>query len=148
MTNRAIAFGFIFLFVALLGGCASVNLAPPEQDSQAKQFRSKSNVSQVYIYRDQILGSALSIPVKVNGKLLGNTGPKSYFLIELPAGNHVSDSQEGKSTLKLTTRRGRIYFVRQEIVMGFVSGNTKLSVVDAATGKEGVGKSKRIQSSM
>jgi len=71
--NFAVTVGKVAVICAFafLAGCASVNKAPPEADSAAKTFQPKAGVAQVYVYRNESLGAALSMPVTVDGKLAG-----------------------------------------------------------------------------
>ncbi|HEY8939241.1 MAG TPA: DUF2846 domain-containing protein [Cellvibrio sp.] len=124
--------------LALTTGCASVQKASPAEDIAAKTFKSNPDYSRVYIYRNEALGAALSMPVTVDGKLAGNTGPKSFFKFDLPAGKHVFTSQGKKSTLNLTTENGKIYYIWQEVKMGAMSGGSELQVVDQNVGQKGV----------
>lgn len=126
------------LTLALTTGCASVQKASPDEDIAAKTFKTNPEYSQVYVYRNETLGAALSMPVTVNGKLAGNTGPKSYFKFNLPAGKHTLTSQDKKSALDVTTENGKIYYVWQEVKMGVMSGGSELQLVDADKGQKGV----------
>lgn len=137
----------IFSIAALttLYGCATVNKAPAQADAEAKQFKSNSNTSQVYIYRNETLGAALSLPVTVDGKLAGNTGPNSYFKFDLGAGKHTFTSQGDASKIDITTELGKTYYVWQEMKMGFASGNSKLQLVSDAVGQKAVLECSRIQ---
>lgn len=126
------------LAIILVTGCASVKKASVDRDSETKLFKPNSEVAQVYVYRNETLGAALSMPVTVNGKLAGTTGPKSFFKFDLPAGKHTLTSQGDKSVLDLTTQKGEIYYVWQEVKMGVMSGGSKLQLVDKATGQKGV----------
>lgn len=128
----------LLLALVLVTGCASVKKASVDQDSAAKLFTPKANIAQVYVYRNETLGAALSMPVTVNGKLAGATGPKSFFKFDLPAGKHTLTSQGDKSKLDLTTQNGEIYYVWQEVKMGVMSGGSELQVVDKAKGQKGV----------
>lgn len=132
----------------LVVGCATVSKAPPQADAEAKAFKPNPAVAQVYVYRNETLGAALSMPVTVNGKLAGSTGPNSYFKFDLPAGKHTITSQGDASKLDLTVEAGKIYYVWQEVKMGFVSGNSKLQVVADDVGKKGVLESTRIQATL
>ena len=134
---------FVFLY-----GCASVNKAPAAADAASKQFKPSTAVSQVYVYRNETMGAALSMPVAVDGKLAGNTGPHSFFKFDLPAGTHKITSQGTESELVLTTEVGKLYFVWQEVKMGVLSGGSKLQVVSDEVGKKGVAECAQIQSAI
>ncbi|XHS79771.1 DUF2846 domain-containing protein [Burkholderiaceae bacterium UC74_6] len=133
---------------AFLFGCASVNKAAPQLDAEAKSFKPNPAVSQVYVYRNETLGAALSMPVTVDGKVAGSTGPHSYFKFDLPAGQHVITSQGDGSKLELATENGKIYYVWQEVKMGMISGGSKLQLVSEDAGKKGVLECSRIDSTL
>jgi hypothetical protein len=132
--------------VALATGCASVNKAPASADAEAKQFKANAATSQVYVYRNETLGAAISMPVTVDSKLAGTTGPNSYFKFELPAGDHKFTSQGDGSQISVTTELGKLYFVWQEVKMGAFVAGSKLQLVAEEIGKKGVLECARIQS--
>jgi Protein of unknown function (DUF2846) len=136
------------LLIVFQAGCASVNKAPAASDSEAKQFSPKAGMSQVYVYRNETLGAAISMPVTVNGKLAGTTGPNSYFKFDLLPGQHTITSQGETSKLTVTTEAGKNYFVWQEVKMGVMSGNSKLQLVADAVGRKAVLECSRIDSNL
>lgn len=136
----AVAASFVLLY-----GCASVNKAPASVDAESKQFKPNPAVSQVYVYRNETMGAALSMPVTVDGKLAGNTGPHSFFKFDLPAGSHTITSQGTESQLTVQTEAGKLYFVWQEVKMGAFSGGSKLQLVSEEQGKRGVAECSQIQ---
>jgi hypothetical protein len=148
LVSRRLATLAAIASITLAAGCASVSKAPPQADAEAKTFKPNPSVAQVYVYRNETLGAALSMPVTVNGKVAGSTGPNSYFKFDLPAGKHTITSQGDTSKLDLTVEAGKNYFVWQEVKMGFVSGNSKLQVVSEEVGRKGVLESTRIQSTL
>lgn len=129
----------------LMYGCASVNKAPASVDAESKQFKASANVSQVYVYRNETLGAAISMPVAVDGKIAGTTGPHSFFKFELPAGTHSLTSQGNESQLTVTTEAGKLYFVWQEVKMGLFAASSKLQLVSEEVGKKGVAECTQIQ---
>ncbi|NRR33793.1 DUF2846 domain-containing protein [Oxalobacteraceae bacterium] len=134
--------------IVVLSGCASVNKAPANVDAESKLFKANPTASQVYLYRNETLGAALSMPVTVDGQLAGNTGAHTFFKFDLPAGEHKFTSQGNESLLTLSTVIGGQYFVWQEVKMGVMSGGSKLQVVPAEQGKKGVLESTQIQSEL
>lgn len=132
--------------VVLMTGCASINKAPASAEAESKQFKESADTSQVYVYRNETLGAALSMPVTVDGMLAGNTGPHSFFRFDLPAGEHKLTSQGTESQLTITTELGKLYYVWQEVKMGAFSGGSKLQFVSEEAGKKGVSECTQIQS--
>ncbi len=145
MIKKAILSAMV-LGAMFLTGCASINKAPVEQDAAAKEFKPNPQYSQVYVYRNETLGAALSMPVTVDGKLAGTTGANSFFKFDLPAGKHTITSQGNKSVLELSTENNKIYYVWQEVKMGAFSGGSELQLVDEKEGQEGVRECTMIQS--
>lgn len=103
-SNMITKLGFVAL-VLVLGGCASITKAPEHLDTLAKEFKTNPNYSEVYLYRNETLGGAISMPVAVDGKLAGTTGPNSFFKFTLSPGVHTFTSQEDESVLKLKNRK-------------------------------------------
>lgn len=137
MSNKIKLF-FATLAILVVSGCAGIKKAPDALDAEAKQFQPKSDVAQVYVYRNETLGAALSMPVTVDGKLAGNTGPNSFFKFDLAPGKHAFTSQGDESEITIDTEAGKLYFVWQEVKMGMWSGGSKLQLVDAKKGMKGV----------
>lgn len=147
LANTFVKF-ILVLALALSYGCASLDTAPAEADAAAKRFTPDNSVAQVYLYRNKMLGAALSMPVTVDGKLAGSTGAKSYFKFDLPAGKHVFTSQGDKSTLEVDTKEGEIYYIWQEVKMGVLSGGSELQLVDESTGQAGVAECQLLNSAI
>jgi len=138
MLLKKLVVASVIVGTAFVSGCASVNKAPAAMDAEAKKFAPNANYSQVYVYRNETMGAALSMPVTVDGKLAGTTGPNSFFKFDLPAGKHVITSQGNESKLDIETLNNKNYYVWQEVKMGAFSGGSKLQLVDEAKGKAGV----------
>lgn len=132
-----------------LSGCASVPMAPPDQDSRAKNFSTTPNKATLYIYRNETFGRAISMPVSINGKVLGQTAAETYFRVNLPPGKYVVESKaENDSSLYLTMEAGKNYFVWQEVKQGFWIAQSLLQKADESTGRAGVMRSKLISLSI
>ncbi len=120
-------------------GCASVPMASPEKDSQAKTFSVKPDKSNIYIFRNESMGAAIKMPVALDGRLVGDTAAKTFLLLEVSPGQHTLVSKtENDSTLELVTQPSKNYFVWQEVKMGAFAARSLLQLVDEATGKAGV----------
>lgn len=147
MKNFAAAFSVIL--VLLLSGCASVPMAPLDQDTKAKDFSHVPNKASLYIYRNESFGGAVPITVSVNGKALGQTAAKTYFRLNLTPGKYSVESlAENVSNLPLTTEAGKNYFVWQEVKMGMWMARSLLQQTDETTGRAGVMESKLIATSI
>ncbi|WP_421247010.1 DUF2846 domain-containing protein [Aeromonas sanarellii] len=136
--------------VLLVSGCASIDIdkAPASLDAQAKAFSTNASYAQVYVYRNETLGAALSMPVTVNGKLAGSTGPNSFFKFDLPEGKHTLTSQGDESILTIEAKKNKNYYVWQEIKIGVLSAGSKFQLVDDSKGQVGVKECSLIQSKL
>src|SRR5687768_7577714 len=121
-------------------------MAPSEMDVAAKSYAVKPKKANIYVYRNEVMGAAIKMPVLLNGRAVGDTGSKTYLLLEVDPGSHTIVSKtENDATLKLDAVAGRNYFVWQEVKMGLMVARSQLHLVDEATGKAGVGESKLVQ---
>ena len=131
----------VTMIVAAIGmtGCASVPMAARSDDAAAKQFAPVADKGTVYIYRDEIMGAAIKMPLLVDGVSIGDTGPKTYLEVALPPGTHsVTSKTEKDVTISLDVQAGKTYFIWQEVKMGMWAARSQLHIVDEAKGKKGV----------
>mgnify|MGYP001075931806 CR=1 FL=1 len=134
----------IVMAATLFAGCASVPMAENAQSSQVKLFpEPPAGQSALYIYRDSSLGGALKKDVWVDGECLGETAPKVFFYKTVAGDKEHTISTESEfspNDLKLFTRSGSNYFVRQYIKVGVFVGGANLKVVDEEQGRKAVAK--------
>lgn len=143
--SRPVMVVFAFL-VAFLTGCASVPMASVERDTAAKTFAVKPDKANIYVYRNETIGSAVKMPLALNGKLVGDTGPMTYLVLEVSPGAHTLLSKtENDSSLTIDAAAGRNYFVWQEVKMGMFAARSALQQVDEAKGKAAVAECKLIE---
>lgn len=126
--------------VLLMTGCASVPMASKDADAKAKQFApSGEGKAHLYVYRNEIIGAAIKMPVLIDGMEVGDTVAKAYIFKSLPAGAHtVVSKAENDSTLEIDMQAGHSYFVWQEVKMGVLYARSKLHLVSEGTGEAGV----------
>ena len=133
----------------LVSGCASVPMASADADKQAKSYATSPTKANLYIYRNESMGGAIRMTVSVNNKVLGQSGPKTYFLVQVDPGKHeISSLTENTSTLVVDAQAGRNYFIWQEVKMGAFSARSQLQIVDEATGRKGVDECTRAQGNL
>lgn len=138
--------------MVLATGCASVPMGSEAEDTVAKQFVPKEKGAVVYIYRNELLGTALSINVHLNGYVVGQIATKTYLRIAVPAGKYTVESETmceqmigerppcDRFSTTLDAHPGQLLFVWQEMKAGLTSPKPKpvLHLVDEETGKKGV----------
>jgi hypothetical protein len=123
----------------LLTGCASTTRAPADNNKLAKVFMPTTDKSSLFIFRNEYFGAAIGIPVKINGQDIGQTGPKSFFRLDLDAGMYVITSEaETKTELPVVLVKGKNHFVWQEVRMGVITVRSALRLVDEKAGMDGV----------
>jgi len=145
MFKRYLSVGVVLLAL-LASGCASVPMASAEKDQAAKSYTVKPGKANIYVYRNEVFGAAIRMPVLLDSKPVGSTASKTYLLLEVNPGTHtlLSDT-ENASTLSVDAAAGRNYFVWQEVKMGGFSASSKLQLVDEAKGKAGVAECKLVE---
>ena len=126
---------------SFLTGCATVPLASVEEDAARKTFAPPpQETAGLYIYRNSTFGGALKKSLYVDGTLIGESAPMTYFYKELSPGDHrlSTESEFSNNDLVVKTEGGRNYFVRQYIKMGVFVGGANLEIVPEEEGRKGV----------
>jgi hypothetical protein len=139
---------FLVTLLLTISACASVPMAPPEYDFAAKTFRPPPpDRAHVYVYRNESIGAAIKMDLRLDGYSVGTTVAKSFTLLPVRPGYHslVSES-ENKSELPFYAQPGETLFVWQEVKMGLLYARTKLQLVSPAEGRAGVGECNLIAS--
>lgn len=127
--------------LAALVGCASVPLAPKENDAAAKRFTAPSSDSAgVYIFRNSFVGQALKKSVSIDGKAIGKTANKTYFFKTVAPGSHTlsTESEFGENAILFEAVGGKTYYARQYIKMGVLVGGSNLEMVSEEEGRKEV----------
>jgi len=139
--KRKIAAAALFVGLVFLSACASVPMASMDEDRLRKEFSPPpGGMAGLYIYRNTNMGGALKKTIKVDGKVVGETGPMTYFYIDLTPGSHTlsTESEFSDNDLVITTEAGQNYFVHQHMKLGVFVGGAKFELVPAEEGKDGV----------
>lgn len=129
------------VFSAYLTGCATVPMASVEDDRIKKEFTAPSqNSAGLYIYRNSTFGGALKKTISIDGKVIGESAPMTYFYRDIKPGTHSlsTESEFSDNTLTLNADGGKNYFIRQYIRFGVFVGGANLELVSEEEGKEGV----------
>lgn len=97
------------LVLASLAACAPKHMIA--QDSRPT-VAPKPAVAQLVVIRDGSLCFFLTVDEYLDGKLMGQTHGKSYFVTEVPAGTHyVSARGNSTDTVRMNFEPGRVYFL-------------------------------------
>jgi uncharacterized protein YceK len=136
------------LVCTMVSGCATVPMASLDSDQQAKQFKKVVDKSSIYIFRNESFGAAIKIPITINGIMIGQTAPDTFFNIKTdPGPQTITCLGETTESLLLTTKPERIYYIRQEMKMGLISARCAIYEVIESEGKEAVNSCNLAQSS-
>jgi hypothetical protein len=137
----------VLSLLAILSSCASVPMSSLENDREMKKFEVSTNKSRIYVYRDEIFGSAITVPVSLDGKIKGKTAPHVYFSWDVEPGEHeISCFAENNSKIKLNAQPGQSHFVWQEIKMGMWQAGCALQEVEKQKGQAAVNSCKLAES--
>jgi hypothetical protein len=121
-------------FAVLLVGCAGAPLAKPEADTLAKLMKPAPDKAVIYLFRSQPVSAPWQIKVTLDGKDMGKTGADTYFRWSVEPGEHMIISySETADGLVINAEPGHIYYVWQDIDMGFFQPRSRLRLVDRAT---------------
>jgi hypothetical protein len=128
----AVAFG--------ISACASVPMAPADFDKAAKAFAPPPrDRAHVYVYRNESIGAAVKMDLKLDGQPAGTLVAKTFTLLPVRPGQHkLTSDAENTSELVLAARPGEITFVWQEVKMGVFFARNKLQLVTPQEGAAGV----------
>lgn len=107
--------------------------SPPEKkEGEAKMGEVKANV---YIYRyKQYAGGGLEPSVYCDGEELARMDNGRYFTVKLSPGKYVFRSNDKQAGIELELKSGEEYYIRVEIVAGFMKGHGRLVLTQKEQG--------------
>jgi len=106
----------LVLLLSLLDGCASTPEASLQSDAEAKRFESAPRAAIIYLYRADTPGASGTSTIWVDGHIVGQTLPATYFRVPVrPGRNRISAYAGDQGRLEIETREGGIYFVSMRI---------------------------------
>ncbi|MGM0984311.1 MAG: DUF2846 domain-containing protein [Pseudomonadota bacterium] len=131
--------------LALMTGCASVDMAPLQDTTEAKQFDSpEEGAAGVYVFRkDSPFGAALKKDIWIDGECIGESARGVFFYHPVEGDKEhevATESEFSPNTLELFTEEGNNYFIEQYMKIGAFVGGANLRLIDEEQGKEEVSK--------
>lgn len=100
-----------------IASCTSIPLAQESEDFEAKKFAAPSELSSIYIFRNEVFGGARKAGVLLDSKVMGETAPFTYFKWDVTPGRHlISCNDSDRRSVEVFSKKGSIIFVRQEIL--------------------------------
>jgi hypothetical protein len=126
--------------ILTVSACASVPMAPKAWDLTAKTFPTPPlDRAHIYIYRNEFMGAAVKMDLRLDGYPAGITVAKTFTLLPVRPGNHVLTSEaENTAQLSVHAAPGATIFVWQEVKMGILFARTALRLVSPEKGRAGV----------
>ncbi|HIF17903.1 MAG TPA: DUF2846 domain-containing protein [Cycloclasticus sp.] len=124
-----------------LYGCASVPMASDAEDHAKKQFTSPpSEIAGLYIYRNSNFGGALKKTLSIDGEVIGESAPMTYFYRELNPGKHIlsTESEFSDNIATLNVEGGKNYYMEHFIKVGVFVGGANFTFVSEEVGQKGV----------
>jgi hypothetical protein len=142
---RVLSNSLAFALALLLGGCATVTLAPEDFEATAKQFPNESDAAALYVVRGGGVGSALIFFTALDGEPIGPLAPNTIQRVVLPPGAYTVSliGKANQASVPLQVAAGRNYFLRVDVRLGWETGHGHLQAVDETLGRELVTRSKR-----
>lgn len=124
--RRFAALAFVIAALALLTGCSFS--APHMHPTTATAITADPAAATVVFVRPSRLGGAItSVIATTEGRFLGESEAKSYFVTKLPPGEHLLVSwSESTPALRAMLSAGMIYYVEVAPKMGFGSARIQL----------------------
>jgi len=123
----------VLVCMALLSGCATTQMLKPVQ---APDLAPKPDMALLVIVRDAFLGTGIVFWNYLDGKFIGETMGRTYFITPVPPGEHyVVAATENTGIAHLNFEAGKRYFLNQGIAMGLwrarTSGFFPMTAADA-----------------
>ena len=96
----------VAVFLSVITGCASVNMTPMEDSTEAKKFEMPSEgMAGIYIYRrDSMYGAAIKKDIWINGDCIGETAPGIFFYEQVKGGEDYEISTESEFSPRFCTK--------------------------------------------
>lgn len=121
--------GILSLLSVFLFSCAAGTKYMIEQNTKPP-IAPKADKAVLVIVRTTSLGWAITIDNYIDGKMIGQTRGKSYFMAEVTPGSHfVMAKAENVAAARINFEAGRVYFLDQSIYPGFWTMRTGYSTM-------------------
>jgi hypothetical protein len=113
------------------------SLPDKEKDQVAKTLQPSDGKALVYILRPSTFGMVVRMFVRCDSVHIGSTMAHNFVYAMLDPGTHtLRSTSENNSTLEITVDAGKVYYVKQEVKMGFAIAETGLKLVDEKEGQK------------
>jgi len=115
-------FALLAICISLFTGCATSSMVT--RDTKL-EITAKLDSATLVIIRDSWLGSPIVFWNYLDGKLIGETQGKTYFVTYVKPGSHyVVVATENTGVAQLDFQSGKIYYLREGVIMGLWRART------------------------
>lgn len=119
---KRITFFIVMAAALLMTSCGSMQMV---ESTQQPVIKASADKALLVILRTTRYGGGKVIDNFVDGKFIGQTRSKSYFVAQIDPGVHYIISQaENQGSAKINFEAGKTYFLTQLIFPGFWSART------------------------
>ncbi len=130
----------LFLLIALLGTLCFVSCASNQQfiplPDQSRVVEDPAK-GRIYVMRPASVGSAISMDVSDDGRIIGSTGPNSYLCWERPPGRTIiSAKSENTTAVGVNVEAGKVNYLFLHVRLGWVIARNILEIVSEEEGKK------------
>ena len=107
--------------VLSLLGCTPLVMVRQAAEPSLKPAADKATL---VLFRSKGVGGSATVSTYVDGKFIGQTRGKSYFVAPIdPGAHHLTSIADNKTVSKVTLEPGKVYYVRQDTPFGQASFN-------------------------
>ena len=141
--NTKVVRRITIVFLAIgLNACATVPMTSPSLDMEAKKFIPETGKASIYVNRSSLLGTAVTIQVILDGRIVGALPPKTYLLMNVTPGPHTIMVRKDESLeyTKINAVQGKNYFFEASLNPGWkdlVNPFSRHAEIKTVTEKEG-----------
>jgi hypothetical protein len=120
----------------LLAGCTATPEASRDSDADAKRFDSAPGSATVYLYRADGPDNRGFTTLWLDGRLIGEITPASYFRVNVRPGKNALTAYAGDNgRLEFETRSDGVYYVAISVRGGYGAQNSTFSLVSPEVGR-------------
>jgi len=137
MRNLRKTFAALAACALLLCGCTATPEASRDSDADAKRFDSAPGSAIVYLYRADSPDNRGFTTLWLDGRLIGEITPASYFRVSVRPGKNALTAYAGDNgRLEFETRSDGVYYVAISVRGGYGAQGSTFSLVSPEMGRE------------
>ncbi len=138
MLKKIVILSLLYSTSVLFSSCVNFPIvAVTTRTPESKNFNVKPDKSRIYIYANENFAGAIKVSVSIDGNLIGQIIPKTFFNIEVEPGMHVVTCfAETTSQISINIKPGDSAFVKEELKIGAFKAKCSLRELDQVIGQK------------